>query len=55
MIESLRLQAQIVGAFETPIAIAKVANAVPLIARLRESILAKRASHHGMTRPNIGG
>ena len=55
MTESLRLQAQIIGAFETPIAIVKVANPAPLVAQLRELILAKRASHPGVIRSNIGG
>ena len=55
MTQILRLQAQILGAFETPIAIVRVANAAPLVASLRELILAKRASHPGVTRSNVGG
>src|SRR6185295_15578433 len=55
MTQILRLQAQITGAFETPIAVAKVTNAAPLVASLRELILAKRASHPGVKRSNVGG
>jgi uncharacterized protein (TIGR02466 family) len=55
MTQILRLQAQITGAFETPIAVAKVNNPAPLVANLRELILAKRASHPGVRRSNVGG
>jgi len=55
MTERVHFHAQIMGVFETPIAIAKVSNALPLVAQLRESILAKRASHPGVLRSNVGG
>jgi len=55
MTDRVHFQAQILGVFETPIAVAKVTNAEPLVAQLRDSILAKRASHPGVMRSNIGG
>jgi uncharacterized protein (TIGR02466 family) len=55
MTERIHFQAHIAGVFETPITVAKVHDAAPLVAQLRELILAKRASHPGVMRSNVGG
>ena len=55
MFNDLKVEAQKSALFETPIVVAKVKNAEPLIDALRNSILEKMSTDEGMRRSNVGG